>query len=103
MKGAKDVSDKFILELKELVLKKLEKSNIKVYLFGSRARGDASKYSDVDLGLISKDKIDNKTLSELKEIIEESHIPYQVDVVDLSNVSKIFKEKVFNEGIIWRD
>jgi hypothetical protein len=38
----------------------------------------------------------------LKEKIENLNIPYTVDVVDLSKVSGVFKEKALREGIVWK-
>jgi hypothetical protein len=38
----------------------------------------------------------------LKEKIENLNIPYTVDVVDLSKVSEVFKEKALREGVVWK-
>ncbi|CCQ93685.1 conserved hypothetical protein [[Clostridium] ultunense Esp] len=37
----------------------------------------------------------------LRERIEESPIPYRVDLVDLSKAEDSFREKVMKEGISW--
>jgi hypothetical protein len=42
-------------------------------------------------------------VSLLKEKIEQSTIPYSVDVIDLSETDETFRQKVLNEGVIWKD
>ncbi len=74
--------------------------NARIYLFGSRARGDASGYSDIDIAIESRTPIKSQ-LSHARFVIEESLIPYKVDLVDLSKapyLKKIIKE----EGIVWQ-
>ena len=61
-----------------------------VYLFGSRARGDASTSSDIDLALDSGNKIDFKTICRIKEDLENTTIPYFIDVIDVHNVDEKF-------------
>ncbi len=73
---------------------------IKVYIFGSRARGDHTPRSDLDLGFLS-DKDISYELSMLREILEESNLIFTVDVVDLSRVGEDFKREVIKEGKLW--
>ena len=42
-----------------------------------------------------------ETLARLHETFEESTIPYEVDVVDLSRVAPEFRERVRREGQRW--
>lgn len=35
------------------------------------------------------------------EALEESHVPYRVDVVDLSTVDSAFCDRVLETGVIW--
>ena len=44
--------NKYILKLKEVIIDFLKYDNVKVVLFGSRARGDNYISSDVDIGII---------------------------------------------------
>ncbi len=75
------------------------KTKVKIYLFGSRARGENSKFSDIDIGFLS-DKNLSKDLGILRELIEESNIPYKVDLVDLFNNRELLKI-VKREGKRW--
>lgn len=51
----------------------------KAILYGSRAKGNYKKGSDIDLTLIG-DALDHRILGEIAGRLEESPIPYQVDL-----------------------
>lgn len=40
-------------------------------------------------------------LARLREALEESTIPYRVDVVDLSEADAAFRDRVHREGVVW--
>ncbi len=90
--------------VKETVLKYLGDQNVKVILFGSRARGNNTAASDIDIGIIPKGEFDRYKLSLLKQYIDEYlNIPYKVDVVDFSLVSEVFKKVALSRVIIWKN
>lgn len=72
-----------------------------IYLYGSRARGDHSHGSDIDLALDTKHKIDSQIIMHIKEDIEESIIPFFVDIIDLQAVTSEFKNKIVKDMILW--
>ena len=87
---------KTIEDLKQFLKEFFKDEDVKVYLFGSRAEGKNTPYSDIDLAFES-DKYISKKLSQLRYILEESNLPYKVDIVDLKNapyLRKTVKEKV---------
>jgi len=75
--------------------------DLQVFLFGSRAKGNPRPHSDIDIALLSNKPIALATMSLLREKIEESTIPYHVDIVDLATVSSNFRDKVLKEGEKW--
>jgi predicted nucleotidyltransferase len=77
---------KTIEDLKEFLKKYFEKKQVNIYLFGSRARGDNSIYSDIDLAFESDENLSDY-LAILEEILEESNLPYKVDIVNLKESS----------------
>ncbi len=91
-----------IKTLIKLIEDAVKEKGVSVYLFGSRATGRASYNSDIDIGIIYKGKNSDKLITLLKEKIENSNIPYKVDVVDLSQVSEEFREKVKEGKLLWR-
>ena len=76
---------------------------VAVYLFGSWARGEATPCSDIDLAVESRTPLPSGLLARLRERLEESHVPYQVDVVDLRKADGAFRRRVLAEGIPWSD
>ncbi|WP_198014825.1 nucleotidyltransferase domain-containing protein [Hippea sp. KM1] len=72
---------------------------VEIYLFGSRARGNNTSFSDVDIGLLASKDISDK-MTVLRDVLEESNFPYKVDLVDLSS-NKELLEIVLKEGKRW--
>ena len=90
-------------QVKEIVLDAFKDEDVKVILFGSAARGDAHRFSDIDIAILPKTKYNKTKVILLKEEIENLNIPYSVDLVDISKVSSAFREKVLREGEIWKN
>ncbi len=86
-------------------LKKILKENLpgdsKIFLFGSRAASEQSKSSDIDIGVMSG-KLDRKMIVKIKEIIDESFVPFKVDIVDFSKVDENFKKKALRKIVPWK-
>jgi predicted nucleotidyltransferase len=61
------------------------------------------RYSDIDIGILSGEPLPTGLLAELREALEESHIIYTVDVVDLGEVSDAFRSRVISEGVRWNE
>ena len=92
-----------IHNLKEHVLAFLGNENIKIVIFGSRASGDNIASSDVDIGIIPKGGFNRNSLTLLREFIENSNIPYKVDIVDFYSTSEQFKSEALKDAEIWKD
>ncbi|HBR17185.1 MAG: hypothetical protein A3G39_11245 [Deltaproteobacteria bacterium RIFCSPLOWO2_12_FULL_43_16] len=97
------MSGDYIQELKELVLDALKDEELKIILFGSRARKDGAISSDVDIGIIPKGSFDRKKITLLRESIDEMNIPYKVDIVDFSFATEEFKNEAMKEAESWKD
>lgn len=80
--------------LSSIIFKYLNPDQVKVFLFGSRAVGNNSKYSDVDLGIESDNDIAYSTILDIEEDFENSDLPYAVDVVDFAKVTDKLKQVV---------
>ena len=69
------------------------------FIFGSSVR--KQKFHDIDLGVLGN-KSSRKKLSELRDRLYDSTIPYKVDVVDFDESGDDFREHVLkNEPIVW--
>ena len=93
----------YLDNLSALIRDYVKDHEVKIYLFGSRAKGTAHRLSDVDIGLLASKPLPISFIANLKEKIEESTIPYSVDIIDLSTVDEAFQKKVLAEGIEWKD
>ena len=91
---------KSLEDVEKVVREIFKDKKVKVYIFGSRTRGDHTPRSDLDLGFLSEEDISYE-LSLLREILEESNLTFFVDVVDLSRTSEEFRESVLKEGRLW--
>ena len=96
-----DVAVHDLAEVRRMVLEGLAGYAVSVYLFGSHARGTARRTSDIDVAILPFESIPPWVLSALRGALEESHVPYQVDLVDLSMADPAFRERVMQEGIVW--
>lgn len=95
--------DKWALDTtRQIISSVLRNKSVKVYLFGSRATGDVHRFSDIDIALEAKrGPVHDKLLVTINELLEDSNIPYTVDVVDLAHVSEKLRDRVYKEGIKW--
>ena len=96
-----EMRDQILSDLRKIALQVLKDVPAAVYLFGSWARGQERRNSDIDIAVQFKRRPRRAFLSELREQLEESHIPYRVDVVDLNLASKQFRRNVLKDVIRW--
>ncbi len=97
------MQNRYLDQVKQLILTELGQEPVGVLLFGSRARGDSNFGSDVDVALVPKVGQTISRISLLREKIEDSCIPYKVDLVNLSEVSEDFKQQVLKDAIVWKN
>jgi len=68
-----------------------------IVAFGSRVRGTAKPFSDLDLAVLGETPLAPEALRALNEAFSSSDLPIRVDVVDLASASPAFR-KVVNDG-----
>lgn len=91
--------DIYIERIRRMVLDFFSDTPERVYLFGSWARGVQHRSSDVDIA------VDGGTAGRIgafRELLEESAIPYRVDVVDMRHTSENLREEIRRDGIAWK-
>lgn len=91
------IKEKYLKQIKEIVSQATANKKMEVFIFGSSIRD--KKFGDVDIGI--KGEVDEKTINQLKEIFEESTLPYFFDVINFNKVDKSFKENVMEQKILW--
>jgi predicted nucleotidyltransferase len=91
-----------LAELKRLAVAAVGGRDIRVVLFGSRARGTAGRFADIDLALDAGDgPVPLEILVALRESVERSRIPFRVDLVDLHGAGPELRASVEEEGQVW--
>ncbi len=93
--------EKDLKQVKRLVLKGLHGHDVQVLLFGSHATGKAGRTSDIDVAVLPVGKLPLGLLSRIRESLQESHVPFNVELVDLSQTDEAFRKRVLEEGIVW--
>lgn len=71
----------------------------KVYLFGSRARKTAHWNADYDLWIDAE--LPETTLQAILEDVDDSFVPFKLDLVTTPNLRGRFAEQVKSEAIRW--
>jgi predicted nucleotidyltransferase len=74
---------------------------LQVYAFGSRVRGGAKKFSDLDLALVKHDgtSIEPDVIWALREAFSESDLPISVDVVDFATANLEFQDIISDHWV----
>jgi predicted nucleotidyltransferase len=84
------LTDQELTEVKNILKAHIPESE--VWAFGSRVSGKAKKFSDLDLVIFTKNRMDIKKLFALMNDFAESSLPFKVDIVDWSEIDQNFRE-----------
>ncbi len=88
---------------KQIVLSHLKGTDCQVFLYGSRACGKAGWGSDIDIGFMGAQPLDKKLLVAIRQSLEESVVPYHVDLTDFTGVKDdAFRQQALKEAVIWK-
>lgn len=79
----------------KLILSILNKYPYTFYAFGSRVKGEQQKFSDLDICYM--EPIPLNILSEIRNDLDESDLPFRVDLIDYLRASKDFKNLIKND------
>jgi predicted nucleotidyltransferase len=63
-----------------------------VWAFGSRVKGTARPFSDLDLAVLGDEPLTLATRADLAEEFSESDLPFKVDIVDWVTTSERFRQ-----------
>lgn len=72
---------------------------VKVYLFGSWAKGKAQPTSDVDIAIDTGKKIDFIVFSKIRSEIDSIPTLRKIDVIDLNSSNKKFSDTILKYAL----
>jgi predicted nucleotidyltransferase len=85
--------------LTKILIEPMTKLGATLWIFGSRVRGDYKKFSDIDILYDTNNIFPTGAISKIKEDLEESRLPYKVDLVDVSDLAKSYAANINKEKI----
>lgn len=90
---------------KDMILRAMEYHfpKAKIYLFGSRARGDNKPGSDIDLAVDTGERISTQEIWRARNTLENLLISLSIDLVDMNAIPSELKELILKEGIEWKN
>lgn len=71
-----------------------------VWAFGSRTKGTAKEYSDLDLAIITDQPMSLSLNAVISDDFAESDLPIKVDVVDWATTSEAFRRIIEKQKIV---
>lgn len=83
--------------LTDILLAPLKQRGCSVFVFGSRARGDYKKFSDLDI--LIEGEVSTTLLSRIRESLEESTLPFRVDIVSMQDLADSYRAGVLRDRV----
>ena len=97
------IEDKYLNQMRELVLEVASSLNCTIVLFGSRARGIHHSSSEIDIGFSGlSESLFTRTRDRILSELEESVIPHHVDLVNMDTAAQSFKSVAMKEVVVWK-
>jgi uncharacterized protein len=92
-----------MIKEQEIIIRLLDAlfPGVKIYLFGSRARGTARPFSDIDLAIDTGKRLNFLEIAKAKNVIDGLNMPMTTDIVDMHSIPDTLRDTILKEGIIW--
>jgi type I restriction enzyme S subunit len=90
----------YLRELHDILYRNIDTSRWKPIVFGSRVTGKARQTSDIDIGIIGNERLPIAIRQQLGEALDNSDIPYVVEVVDFKDTTAKFQEVALQETAV---
>lgn len=98
-----DAREQILAMVKKIVTHAFAGQPVRIYLFGSWARGEERPSSDIDIAIDHNGCVARSVFANAREMLDEAPVPYRVDLVDLTTATPELVAKVRDEGILWQD
>ena len=91
------LKEKHLKMLKQIFDKYCPQATVLAY--GSRIKGQAHSGSDLDLAIMNFDEIEY-SIFDIKQAIQESNIPFLVDIFNIKHLPESFQKEILKENIV---
>lgn len=85
-------------ELKRILREHL--SGYEVWALGSRVKGTAKPYSDLDLVIVTREPLSIAAMADIREAFDEADMTIKVDVLDWEKTSQAFKKIIEENRVV---
>jgi len=93
----------YLTQARDLVLRVTSNLDCSIFLFGSRARAEHRRSSDIDIGFSGlSEPVFTRLRDHLLSELEESVIPHHVDLVNVDAASSDFLKVAMEKVIVWK-
>ncbi len=86
-------SQEFKNKAAEITAKYLNPQKYKVFIFGSRVKGDNSLRSDIDVGILGDNAVPLVKMFKIREEFDNLPVLYKIDLVDFKVASEKFRKE----------
>jgi len=93
-----DLEKQDLDEIKALLRYHVPDCEIRAY--GSRVKGTARKYSDLDLVVVGDKSLDLRKIDSLKDAFSGSNLPIMVDIQDWYHISESFRKLIEEKYVV---
>jgi predicted nucleotidyltransferase len=94
--------ERYLEHVKQIVPAAVADREAQVYPFGSFASRSERQSSDINVAIDAGESLLAGVMANLADELEESTVPFEVDLIDLSTVSGDFRNNFIQEGLPWR-
>ena len=93
--------DPDVAEALTIIRRYVPVSLARLWLFGSRARGDHRRWSDIDVAVDPVGPLPAGWLADVRDALAESNLLLDVDLVDLSEAGDALAAVIRREAVPW--
>jgi len=91
-----NIKPKYLEELKDIFENYCPKAEI--WAYGSRVKNDCHSGSDLDL-VVKSFNDEKKYLYELRQLLNDSNIPFLIDINEFDKLSQAFQDEILKEYV----
>ncbi|QGU00465.1 hypothetical protein SYNTR_1871 [Candidatus Syntrophocurvum alkaliphilum] len=90
-------------KVKHIVCSLFKGRKVDIYLIGSWAKGEEKRTSDIDIGIICHELLEEGFIAGIIEELEQTDIPYRIELVDLTEMNEDKRNAFLKGAVKWKD